>query len=33
VGLQFVGVKGETDARLLKFLSGREGHAPAGPTA
>lgn len=33
VGLQFVGVKGETDARLRKFFSGREGHAPAEPTA
>lgn len=33
VGLQFVGVKGESDARLRKFLSGREGHAPAEPTA
>ncbi|HKZ05347.1 MAG TPA: PilZ domain-containing protein [Methylomirabilota bacterium] len=33
VGLQFVGVKGESDERLRKFLSGREGHAPAEPTA
>jgi hypothetical protein len=33
VGLQFVGVKDESDARLRKFLAGREGRAPAEPPA